>query len=224
MRIAGTRGLAAWSRSTLPTRVRQPKAVGKGGAMHMRNTSGHRGIGDRAASRAIALFALGLFAVNGGASTPAAAVQSSSAQTGAVQLVQEYLAALGSAGSNLSKVEAALKASGPSATTAQSARNGRASRPRLGAGRGATSCPAPDHIGGCGPADKLHRWEGVPHDRARCSSRRWRQALPQRLPSRFGSRFRQLDMADTRQVHELVRPIRGGRAGQNGRRRGDRLI
>ena len=41
------------------------------------------------------------------------------AQTSTVQLVQAYLSALGPAGNKLSKVEAALKALGPSATRAQ---------------------------------------------------------------------------------------------------------
>ena len=89
--------------------------------MRMRRSNGLAGIWGRAISRPFALVAPpGLFVLNGGASTAATAtVQSASAPTGAVRLLQDYLSALAPAGGKLSKVEAALKALGPSATTAQ---------------------------------------------------------------------------------------------------------
>ncbi len=91
--------------------------------MHVRRSSGLAGLWARAVRRTLALFAvLGTFVLNGGASTAAAStvqIRPATQQTTATQLAQEYLGALGAAGSKFLKVEGALKALGSSATRAQ---------------------------------------------------------------------------------------------------------
>ncbi len=67
----------------------------------------------------LVLAPLGVVVPIGGLLAGAATLHPVAAQTSAVQLVQKYLSALGPAGIKLSKVEAALKALGPTATRAQ---------------------------------------------------------------------------------------------------------
>jgi hypothetical protein len=87
--------------------------------VHIRRTTGIGANRRRIISVAVGPLLLVGF-VQGGASVAAAAVPHSAAtQTSAVQLVQQYLSALGLAGSKLSKVEIALKALGSSVTRAQ---------------------------------------------------------------------------------------------------------
>jgi hypothetical protein len=75
---------------------------------------------DRRRARGVGLGILAALTAVGGFSTAAEATRPiAAAQSSTVQLVQAYLAALGPAGSRLSKVEVALKALGPSATRAQ---------------------------------------------------------------------------------------------------------
>ena len=119
MRIAGRPSLAAWSKSTVPTKVRHARENAKGASVHIRRTTGMVASRGRIIRVTVGLLLLGGI-VPGVATTAAAAqLRLATGQTTAAQLAQEYLSALAPAGGKFVKVEAALKALGPSATTAQ---------------------------------------------------------------------------------------------------------
>ena len=131
------------------------------------------------------LAALGILAPVGGLSTATAATRPiAAAQTSTVQLVQAYLTALAPAGSKFLKVEAALKTLGPSATRAQVLAAVAPLGPVLVPIEALLAAPPPTTLEALGQPQSLG-YEAKYRTTGRgCSSRRWRQAVPERLPSR----------------------------------------
>ena len=143
----------------------------------------------RAVTQAVALFALlGTLVLNSGASTAAAAMvqlRPASLQTTATQLAEEYLGALGPAGSKFLKVEAALKALGPFATgppvLAAVAPLGAALAPI----EALLSAPPPTTLEALATPKTVDGGAFFRRTLGRFAPRCWRQPLPQRFSGQF---------------------------------------